>query len=71
MRLEEDGPAVVLLDQRKADLPQELAVFQFRFERALAVPQSLLGPLHVTTAVTDIGKPTESKSIAAGFKFNW
>jgi hypothetical protein len=33
--------------------------------------QRLLGPLHVTTAVTDIGKSTESKSIAAGFKFNW
>ncbi|HEX3441179.1 MAG TPA: hypothetical protein VHT93_12605 [Pseudolabrys sp.] len=33
--------------------------------------QKLLGPLNVTTAVTDIGKPTESKSIAAGFKFNW
>jgi hypothetical protein len=33
--------------------------------------QKLLGPLHVTTAVTDIGKSTESKSIAAGFKFNW
>jgi len=33
--------------------------------------QKLLGPLHVTTAVTDLGKSTESKSIAAGFKFNW
>jgi hypothetical protein len=33
--------------------------------------QSLLGPLHVTTAVTDIGKPTESKSIAAGAKVDW
>jgi hypothetical protein len=33
--------------------------------------QQLLGPLHLTTAVTDIGKPTESKSIAAGLKFNW
>jgi hypothetical protein len=33
--------------------------------------QKLLGPLHVTTAVTDIGKPTESKSIAAEFKLNW
>jgi hypothetical protein len=33
--------------------------------------QKLFGPLHVTTAVTDIGKSTESKSIAAGFKLNW
>jgi hypothetical protein len=33
--------------------------------------QQLLGPLHVTTSVTDVGQPTESKSIAAGFKFNW
>jgi hypothetical protein len=33
--------------------------------------QQLLGPLHVTTAVTDVGQPTENKSIAAGFKFNW
>lgn len=33
--------------------------------------QKLLGPLHVTTAVTDIGQPTLSKSITAGFKLNW
>jgi len=33
--------------------------------------QKILGPLHVTTAVTDIGEPSESKSITAGFKLNW
>jgi len=33
--------------------------------------QKLYGPLHVTTAVTDIGQTTSSKSITAGFKLNW
>ena len=33
--------------------------------------QKLYGPLHVTTAVTDFGQPTASKSITAGFKLNW
>lgn len=33
--------------------------------------QKLYGPLHVTTAVTDVGQTTSSKSITAGFKLNW
>ena len=37
----------------------------------LSADQKLLGPLHVTTAVTDVGQPTASKSITAGFKLSW
>ena len=37
----------------------------------LSADQKLFGPLHVTTAVTDVGQPSESKSITAGFKLNW
>ncbi len=37
----------------------------------LSADQKLFGPLHVTTAVTDVGQPTENKSITAGFKFDW
>ena len=33
--------------------------------------QKLYGPLHVTTAVTDFGQTTASKSITAGLKLNW
>jgi hypothetical protein len=33
--------------------------------------QKLYGPLHVTTAVTDVGQSTSNKSITAGFKLNW
>jgi len=33
--------------------------------------QKLYGPLHVTTAVTDLGQPVSNKSISAGFKLNW
>ena len=33
--------------------------------------QKLYGPLHVTTAVSDIGQPVTNKSISAGFKLNW
>jgi len=33
--------------------------------------QKLYGPLNVTTAVTDLGQPTASKSISAKFKLNW
>ena len=33
--------------------------------------QKLYGPLHVTTAISDIGGPTSSKSITAGVKLNW
>jgi hypothetical protein len=37
----------------------------------LSADQKLLGPLHVTTAVTDVGQTTVNKSITAGFKLNW
>ena len=33
--------------------------------------QKLYGPLQVTTAVTDFGQTTSSKSITAGFKLHW
>lgn len=33
--------------------------------------QKLYGPLHLSTAVTDFGQSTESKSIAARFKLTW
>jgi hypothetical protein len=33
--------------------------------------QKLYGPLHVTTAVADVGQTTSNKSISAGFKLNW
>ena len=33
--------------------------------------QKLYGPLHVTTAVTDVGQVTSTKSVTAGFKLNW
>jgi hypothetical protein len=37
----------------------------------LSAEQKIYGPLQVTTAVTDPGLPTASKSIAAGLKLNW
>jgi hypothetical protein len=37
----------------------------------LSADQKLFGPLHITTSVTDVGQPTENKTIAAGFKLNW
>ena len=37
----------------------------------LSADQKLIGPLHVTTSVTDIGQPTENKTITAGFKLDW
>ncbi len=33
--------------------------------------QKLYGPLHVTTAVTDLGQPTASKRLSAALKLNW
>ena len=33
--------------------------------------QKIYGPLNVTTAVTDVGQTTASKSITARFKLNW
>ena len=37
----------------------------------LTAEQKLYGPLQVTTAVTDVGRATSSKSISAGFKLHW
>jgi hypothetical protein len=37
----------------------------------LSADQKLFGPLHVTTAVSDIGQPVTNKSVTAGFKLNW
>jgi hypothetical protein len=37
----------------------------------LSAEQTIYGPLRVTTAVTDVGQQTASKSISAGFKLNW
>jgi hypothetical protein len=37
----------------------------------LSADQTIFGPLHVTTSVTDVGQATSSKSITAGFKLNW
>ena len=39
--------------------------------KTFSADQKIYGPLHVTTAVTDIGQSTASKSISAGFKLNW
>lgn len=33
--------------------------------------QKIYGPLHVTTAVTDLGEATSSKSLSAGLKLHW
>ena len=33
--------------------------------------QKLYGPLHVTTAVNDVGQPTANKSITAGLNVHW
>ena len=35
----------------------------------LSADQKLYGPLHVSTAVTDVGETTENKSVTARFKF--
>jgi hypothetical protein len=37
----------------------------------LSADQKLYGPLHVTTAVTNVGQAGSSKSISAGLKLNW
>lgn len=36
-----------------------------------SVDQKIFGPLHVTTAVSDLGQPVPNKSITAGLKLNW
>jgi hypothetical protein len=38
---------------------------------SLSADQKIYGPLHVTTALNDVGQPTASKSISAGLKLNW
>lgn len=37
----------------------------------IAADQQVYGPLHVSTAISDVGETSESKSITAGLKFNW
>jgi hypothetical protein len=37
----------------------------------LSAEQKLYGPLQVTTAVTDVGQPSASKKVTAGFKLHW
>jgi hypothetical protein len=37
----------------------------------LSAQQKIYGPLHVTTAVSDVGQPTVNKSISAGFELKW
>ncbi len=37
----------------------------------LSADQRVYGPLHVTTAINDVGEPTSSKSVSAGFKLTW
>jgi hypothetical protein len=37
----------------------------------LSAEQKIYGALHVTTAMSDLGQPTASRSITAGFKLNW
>jgi len=37
----------------------------------LSADQKIYGPLHVTTALNDIGAPTNNKSIKASLKLNW
>ena len=39
--------------------------------RTLSAEQKLYGPLHVTGTVTDLGQPSENKSISAGLKVDW
>ncbi len=38
---------------------------------SLSADQKIFGPLHVTTALNDIGQPTTSKSVKASLKLNW
>lgn len=38
---------------------------------SLSADQKLYGPLHVSTALNDVGETTENKSITAKFKLNW
>ena len=38
---------------------------------SLSAEQKIYGPLQITTALNDIGQPSENKSIRARFKLNW
>ena len=38
---------------------------------SLRADQKLYGPLHVGTALNDVGETTENKSVTASFKLNW
>ena len=38
---------------------------------SLSAEQHVYGPLQITTALNDIGQPSENKSIRARFKLNW
>ena len=42
-----------------------------QWHNKLSAEQRLLGPLNVTTSITDPGTAASSKSIAAGFKHTW
>jgi len=37
----------------------------------LTAEQNIYGPLNITGSLNDLGRPTSSKSIGAGFKFDW
>lgn len=37
----------------------------------LSANQQVYGPLHITTAISDAGQPTSSKSVTAGLKLSW
>jgi len=37
----------------------------------LSAEQRIAGPLHISTAVSDIGQPSVSRRISAGFRVNW
>ena len=39
--------------------------------RTFSADQKIYGPLHVTTALTDIGEPTANASVSARLKLNW
>jgi hypothetical protein len=42
-----------------------------QWHNKLSAEQKILGPLNVTTSITDPGTAASSKSIAAGFKHTW
>ena len=42
-----------------------------QWHNKLSAEQRVIGPLNVTTSITDPGSAASSKSIAAGFKHTW